>query len=83
MPGKKDCVTILKNEGRKRIQKRLVLGNLKEIYQQFKAANPEEKVGFSKFTMLLVDASDILTTVDPYTETGRTYKLLIDDKASA
>ena len=52
MPGKKDCVTILENGERKRIQKRLVLGNLNEIYQQFKAANPEKKVGFSKFAML-------------------------------
>ncbi len=35
MPGKKDCVTILENGEKKKVQKRLVLGNLKEIYQQF------------------------------------------------
>ena len=35
-----------------KIQKRLVLGNLKEIYQQFYARNPERKVGFSPFAML-------------------------------
>ena len=32
--------------------KRLVLGNLKEIYQQFKEKNPNTKIGFSKFAML-------------------------------
>ncbi len=39
MPGKKDCVTILENGEKKKVQKRLVLGNLKEIYLQFKAAH--------------------------------------------
>ena len=48
MPGKKDCVTILQNGEKMKIQKRLVLGNLRDVYQQFKASNPERKVGFSK-----------------------------------
>ena len=52
MPGKKDCVTILQNGEQMKIQKRLVLGNLRELYQQFKPSNPERKVGFSKFAML-------------------------------
>ena len=52
MPGKKDCVTILQNGEKMKIQKRLVVGNLREVYQQFKASNPERKVGFSKFAML-------------------------------
>ena len=51
MPGK-DCVTILQNRENMKIQKRLVLGNPKEVYQQFKASNPEKKVVFSKFAML-------------------------------
>ena len=34
------------------VQKRLVLGNLKEVYQRFKEKNPNIKIGFSKFAML-------------------------------
>ena len=52
MPGKRDCVTIFQNREKKKIQKRLVLGNLKEVCWQFKASNSERKVGFSKFAML-------------------------------
>ena len=52
MPGKKDCLNNLQNGEKMKIQKRLVLGNLREVYQQFKASNSEGKVGFSKFAML-------------------------------
>ena len=52
MSGKKDCMTIFQNGEKMKIQKRLVLGNLKEVYQQLKATNLERKVGFSKFAML-------------------------------
>ena len=38
--------------GRIQIQKRLVLCNSKELYQQFKAEYPFEGIGFSKFTDL-------------------------------
>ena len=34
------------------VQKRLILGNLKEVYQQFKEKYPMVKVGFSKFAEL-------------------------------
>ena len=34
------------------IQKRLILGNLREIYQLFKERFPSESVGFSKFAEL-------------------------------
>ena len=52
MPRKKDCMTNLQNGEKMKTQQRLVLGNLREVYQQFKASNPEKKVGFSKFAML-------------------------------
>ena len=34
------------------VQKRLLLGSLKEIYQQFKDQFPVEKIGFSRFAEL-------------------------------
>ena len=34
------------------IQKRLILGNLREIYQLFKERFPSQSVGFSKFAKL-------------------------------
>ena len=33
MPGMKDCITVKIDESRMRVQKKLILGNLKEIYQ--------------------------------------------------
>ena len=42
MPGKKDCVSIKVNDTRISIQKRLLLGNLKEVYQQFKDQFPAD-----------------------------------------
>ena len=52
MPGKKDFVSVKEGEERVHVQKRLVLGDLKEIYQLFKDKFPMEKIGFSKFAAL-------------------------------
>ena len=52
MPGKKDYVSIVKNGEKYHLQKKKVLGNLKEIFQKFKEQHPTVKVGFSKFAML-------------------------------
>ena len=49
MPGKKDCVSIKVNDTRILVQKILLLGNLKEVYRQFKDQFPAEKIGFSRF----------------------------------
>ena len=49
MPGKKDYVSIKKNQHE---QKCLVLCNLHEPYVAFKEQNPNVKVGFSKFWSL-------------------------------
>ena len=45
MPGKKDCMSIKVNDTRISIQKRLLLGNLKEVYKQFK----DQFLGMSRF----------------------------------
>ena len=50
---KKDCVSVKLEDGRKdKVQKRLLLSNLKKIYQHFVTENPALKVGFSAFAML-------------------------------
>ena len=50
MLGKKDCFT--ENGEKIKVQKKLVLSNLKETYRQFKDRYPETKIGFSKFSSL-------------------------------
>ena len=52
MPGKKDCVSVRRPQGRVTMQKRLVLTNLRELHRLFKDRHPEVKVGFSKFAEL-------------------------------
>ncbi|XP_074105425.1 uncharacterized protein LOC141531478 [Cotesia typhae] len=53
MRGMKDFVSVRNNDGnRVHFQKRLVLSNLKELYQCFREINPTEKIGFSKFASL-------------------------------
>ena len=49
LPGKNDFVSVTRTE---HIQKRLLLCNLKELYQEFKNKFPQHKVGFSKFCAL-------------------------------
>ena len=56
MPGEKDFVSVKQGGGgggeRVQVQKRLILSNLNEVYQNFKVTFPTEKVGFSKFAEL-------------------------------
>ena len=52
MPGKKDFVSVKGDHGREHVQKRLILSNLKELYQDFKQKHPTERIGFSKFAEL-------------------------------
>lgn len=52
MPGMKDVIALKNSYGKKeKIQKRLLLLNLNELYQGYKEEYPEIKVGFSKFAM--------------------------------
>lgn len=52
MPGRKDCISLKTDNGRIAVQKRLVLSNLREVYNLFKEQHPNSKVGFSKFASL-------------------------------
>ena len=49
MPGKKDTVSVCRNE---HVQKRLLLCNLNELYTAFKMHHSKEKIGFSTFCSL-------------------------------
>ncbi len=51
MPGKKDCVTMDVNGKKEKVQKRLILCNLKEAYERFEDES-NIQVGFSKFASL-------------------------------
>ena len=52
-PGMKDTISMRNKNGEKvKYQKRLVLSNLNELYSSWKEANPEKKIGFSKFASL-------------------------------
>ena len=52
MPGKKDYVSVRTSDGRVHVQKKLILCNLRELYQLFKDNHPNEKIGFSTFASL-------------------------------
>ena len=53
MPGRKDFISVLGADGvRQHMQKRLLLCNLKEAYNEWKNRHPDLKVGFSKFASL-------------------------------
>lgn len=53
LPGKKDYVTVRKKDGSKeKLQKRLVLGSLTEIYELYKKDQSNPKIGFSRFAAL-------------------------------
>ncbi len=52
MPGMKDYVSVRQGEKRVHVQKRLVLSNLRELYQLFKEKFPTKTIGFSKFAEL-------------------------------
>jgi len=43
MPGMKDCISIIKNGQRVRIQKRLLSFNMKDLHEQFEEKFPEAK----------------------------------------
>ena len=52
MPGKKDCILVVKDGHQVLEQKYPVLCNLKEAFQRYKGKFPDKKIGFSKFASL-------------------------------
>lgn len=53
LPGMKDCLTIkLNNKQKIKIQKRLLLSNLKDLHAEFRKKCPDSKLSVSKFTTL-------------------------------
>lgn len=53
MPGMKDTVTVKVDDKRTKMQKRLLLMDLKELYALFKESYPKHMVSFSTFAKLL------------------------------
>lgn len=52
-PGKKEFLSLRDDKGvRTHHQKRLLLGNLRELYCRFKEMYPDAKIGFSTFAEL-------------------------------
>lgn len=49
MPGKKDCVSMVVNGVKEKVQKRQILCTIYEAFLHFKEEFPEVKIGFSKF----------------------------------
>jgi predicted transport protein len=52
MPGKKEIKSVQKDGKRIHVQKRLILGNLKETFNKFRNDFPDVKIGFSRFCQL-------------------------------
>ena len=53
LPGMKDFIIVRNESGEKeKVQKRLLLLNLKELYQFFKEEHPDAEIGFTKFSIL-------------------------------
>ena len=50
--GKKECVAVKVNDKKEKLQKRLLLLNIRELNLEFKKLNPNVKIGFSKFCAL-------------------------------
>lgn len=49
MPGQKDTKSVKVDGKSVLFQKKLVLGNLKDIFRKFRQENPDVKIGLSKF----------------------------------
>lgn len=52
MPGMRDCVIVTENMEKQKVQQRLLYFNIREVYELFKQKYPNEKIGFTKFSML-------------------------------
>ena len=50
MPGKRDCVSMMVNGVKEKVQKRQILCTINEAFLLFKDENPNIKIGFSKFS---------------------------------
>lgn len=51
-PGRKDCLSVRIDEEKVKMQKRLILGNLRELYEIYKRDQTMPNIGFSTFASL-------------------------------
>lgn len=52
MPGMRDCIVHKDNMEKVKLQRRLLLFNLREVHELFRKKYPNQKIGFSKFATL-------------------------------
>lgn len=52
MPGMKDCISVVKDGQKIRVQKRLLLFNMKDLHEQYQEKFPEANIGLTKFQKL-------------------------------
>lgn len=52
MPGSSDCVSMIVDGQKQKVQKRLMLYTVNEAYKLFKTQNPSSKIGLTKFMEL-------------------------------
>lgn len=52
LPGRKDFVSVHINGEKQQVRKRLLLGNLSELYEAFKKEHPSVKISFAKFCLI-------------------------------
>lgn len=62
MPGIRDYKIVRENGDKVKIQRRLLIMNLKELYEEFKVEFPNVKIGFSTFASL--KPPECLTSID-------------------
>lgn len=62
MPGIKDYKIVRENGDKVKVQRRLLIMNLKELYEEFKEEFPNMKIGFSTFAAL--KPLECLTSID-------------------
>lgn len=48
MPGSSDCVSMVVEGQKQKVQKRLMLYTVNEAYKLFKTQNPSSKIGLTK-----------------------------------
>ena len=64
-PGKKDCVSMRnKDASKEKVQKKLLLANISEIYTNFMAEFPSLKIGFSVLLSCSQNGACLLVLLD-------------------
>lgn len=64
LPGWKDFKSVKTKEGRRKVQKKIMILFIRKAYANFRKENPEEKLGFSTFAKLRPQRIALITDKD-------------------